>query len=77
MHNIVNFNNFGTPRYSLPLINASYVSRNLRLYIVLIGAANRAGSFGAQLGSTVMSPGDFRRILRITNDYKRHDTSFG
>ena len=28
------------------------VSLNLRLYIVLIGAANRTGSFGAQLGST-------------------------
>jgi len=26
-----------------------FVSRNLRLYIVLIGAANRIGSFGAQL----------------------------
>ena len=28
------------------------VSLNLRLYVVLIGAANRTDSFGAQLGST-------------------------
>ena len=33
-------------------VSSDVVSRNLRLYIVLIGAANGTGSFGAQLGST-------------------------
>ena len=32
------------------------VSRNLRLYIVLIGAANRTGSFGAQLAFNTTKP---------------------
>lgn len=32
--------------------SSSLVDRNLRLYVVLIGAAKRTNSFGAQLGST-------------------------